>query len=416
LGLLYTATLAEPGLGAEYIRKAYELRERVSESERFQLTANYYAFVTGELEKSEQTYRSWAQAYSRNAMPHNELGYQYAYRGRYEDEIKEELEAIRLSPELGYAYANLMEGYIALNRLDEAKTINRQALERKLGGQFRSDDIYEIAFLEGDIEEMKRQLDAASGKPGVEDLILSGQSDTEAFYGRLERARVFSRQAVSSALRADQKETAAIWQLNSALREAEFGNLEQARQEVKAGLAIASARDAQTIAALTLACAGDSARARELADDLQKQFPLNTMLNHYWLPVVRAYSEIRSGRPTQALKFLEDSLPYDLAFPQPQFSEGGLLYPPYVHGQAHLALRQGKEAATEFQKFIDHRTIVANSPLASLARLGLARAYALSGEAAKARAAYQDFFAVWKDADPDIPVLLAAKSEYAKLL
>jgi tetratricopeptide (TPR) repeat protein len=139
------------------------------------------------------------------------------------------------------------------------------------------------------------------------------------------------------------------------------------------------------------------------------------MLNHYWLPVVRAYVEIRGGRPAEALKLLEDAAPYDLGFPQPQFSEGGLLYPPYVRGQAHLALRQGKEAAAEFQKFLDHRTIVANSPLASLARLGLARAYALQGDSAKARAAYQDFFALWKDADPGIPILKQAKSEYAKL-
>jgi serine/threonine protein kinase len=416
LGTWYTSTLAAPGLGAEYIRKAYELRERVSESERFSITASYYAFVTGELDKSEQTYKSWAQAYPRNAMPHVSLGFQYAYRGRYEDEVKEELEGIRLSPEEGVAYANLIEGYTALNRLDEAKKIYRQALERHLEAQFLDDDMYAIAFLEGDTEEMKRQLDAASGKPGVEDLLLSAQSDTEAFYGRLERARAFSRQAVNSALRADLKETAANWQLNSALREAEFGNVEQARQEVKSGLAIASARDAQAIAALTLACAGDSARARALADDLQKQFPLNTMLNHYWLPVVRAYLEIRGGYPAQALKLLEDAVPYDLAFPLPQFSEGGLLYPPYVRGQAYLALHQGKEASIEFQKFLDHRSIIQNNPLASLAHLGLARAYALQGDTAKAHAAYQDFFALWKDADPDIPVLLAAKSEYAKLL
>jgi eukaryotic-like serine/threonine-protein kinase len=415
LGGWYTSTLAEPGLGAEYIRKAYELRERVSESERFSITASYYAYVTGELEKSEQTLKSWAQAYPRHADPHVVLGFQYGYRGRYEDEIKEELEAIRLSPDAASDYANLIEGYTALNRLDEAKKIYREAVERHLEAQFLGDDMYAIAFLEGDREEMNRQMDAAIAKPGVEDLLLSARSDTEAYYGRLERARELSRQAVSSAIRAELKETAAGWQLNSALREAEFGNLEQARQQVKAGLAIASARDAQAIAALTLACAGDSARARGLADDLQKQFPLNTMLSHYWLPVARAYLEIRGGRPAQALKLLEDASPYDLGFPLPQFSEGGLLYPPYVRGQAYLVLHQGQEAAAEFQKFIDHRTIVANSPLASLARLGLARAYALQGDSAKARSAYQDFLALWKDADPDIPILLAAKSEYAKL-
>ena len=415
LGDLYTFFLAEPGLGAEYARKAYELRDHVSVSERFRIIDGYYFNVTGDMEKGEQTTKSWAQAYPRNAEPHTNLGYEYAVRGMYENAVTEDLEAIRLSPDQGIAYTNLMEAYIPLNRLDEAKTIYRQALKLKLGGQFRGDDMYEIAFLEGDAEEMKRQVDAASGKPGVEDLMLSAQSDTEAFYGRLERARGLSRQAVSSAAHADLKETAAIRQLNSALRETEFGNLERARQEVKAGLAIASARDTQTIGALALACAGDLTHARALADDLQKQFPLNTMLNHYWLPVVRAYLDIRGGQPAQALTLLEDARAYDLAYPEPQFSEGGLLYPPYVRGQAYLALHQGKEAATEFQKFIDHRTIVANSPLAALARLGLARAYALQGDSAKARSAYQDFLALWKEADHDIPILKQAKSEYAKL-
>ena len=231
----------------------------------------------------------------------------------------------------------------------------------------------------------------------------------------MERARGFSRQAVRSALRADLKETAAIWQLNSALREAEFGSTEQARQQIKAGLAVASTRDVQTLAALTLACTGDLARAKTIADELQKQFPANTLLNVYWLPVVRAYLEIRRGRLAQALKFLEDAAPYDLAFPQPQFSQGGLLYPAYVRGQAYLALHQGKEAGVEFQKFLDHRTIVANSPLASLARVGLARAYAMQGDTVKAKAAYQDFLGLWKDADPDIPILKQAKAEYAKL-
>ena len=191
--------------------------------------------------------------------------------------------------------------------------------------------------------------------------------------------------------------------------------MQRAQQEVSSGLAIASTRDVQTLAAVTFACAGDQTRARSLADELQKHFPLNTTLNHYWLPIVRAYVELRAGHPAQALTFLQEAGPYDLAFPLPQYSEGGTLYPPYVRGQAYLALHQGKEAAAEFQKFVDHRTIAANSPLASLAHLGLARAQAVQGDAAKARAAYQDFLALWKDADPDIPILKQAKAEYAKL-
>jgi serine/threonine protein kinase len=415
LGSLYAAVLQEPGMAAEHIQKAYELRDRVSESERFQITANYYGLVTGEVEKCIQTLQSWAQAYPRNPVPHGSIGFFSAYLGGYEDEVREEQEAIRLSPTTGPAYANLMEGYIPLNRLDEAKAVYRQALERKIEGQFLHDDMYLIAFLEDDPEEMRRQVAAVTGKPGLEDILLSGESDTAAFNGRLEKARQLTDQAVTSAQRAGEKETAALWRLDSALSEAEFGNLARARQEVNGDLAIASTRDAQTLAAVALACAGDQAHARSLADELQKQFPLNTTLNHYWLPVARAYIELRSGHPARALTFLQDAAPYDLAFPLPQYSEGGQLYPPYVRGQVYLALHEGKEAAAEFQKFIDHRTIVANSPLAALAHLGLARAYAVQGETAKARTAYQDFLTLWKDADPDIPILIAAKSEYAKL-
>ena len=416
LGTLYAAVLQEPGLAAEQISKAYELRDRVSESERFDILANYYGLVTGEVEKAIETGQSWAQAYPRDASPHINMGFLHAYLGRYEDEAKEEAEAIRLAPtEAVSAYGNLMEGYIALNRLDEAKEVYRLGIERKTEGQFLHDDMYEIAFLENDADEMTRQIAAVAGKPGLEDILLSGASDTEAFHGRLEKARQLTAQAVTSALHAEEKETAALWQLNSALCEVAVGNFERARQEVKNGLAIASTRDVQTLAAVALASAGDQARARSMADALQKQFPLNTTLNSYWIPVVRAYVELRGGHSDQALEFLRESAPYDLAFPLPQYTEGGQLYPPYVRGQAYLALNRGREAAAEFQKFIDHRTIVANSPLAALARLGLARAYTAQGDAAKARVAYQDFFALWRDADPDIPILKEAKTEYARL-
>jgi len=220
---------------------------------------------------------------------------------------------------------------------------------------------------------------------------------------------------VESARRSDQKETAAQWQLNSALREAEFGNSEQARQQVKAALAITSSRDAQILAALTLARVGDIARAQVMSEELAKEFPANTLLHNYWLPTVRGYAEIRRGNPVQALKNLEPAAPYDLAFPPPQFEEGGLLYPAYVRGQAYLLLHQGKEAALEFQKLPDHRGVILNSPLASLARYQLARALAMSGDAVGAHKAYEDFLVLWKDADPDIPILKEAKAEYAKL-
>jgi eukaryotic-like serine/threonine-protein kinase len=415
LGVLYAADLQEPALAAENFRKAYELRDRVSEREKFSITSNYYSYVTGELDKGMQTARLWAQVYPRDSDPHLFLGVWAYYQGNYKEGVQEELEALRLAPSANEPYTNVMDGYTALGKLDEAKELGRKALAEKLEGQFLRDDLYLIAFLEGDTEEMQRQVQAAIGKVGIEDVLLSAASDTQSYYGKLAGARDLTKQAVQSALHAEEKETAALWRLNSALREAEFGSAGRARQDLKEGLAIASTRDVRTLAALTLACVGDLAQAKSAADALQKEHPLNITLNHFWLSTIRAYIELRGGHPTQAVLLLQDARPYDLAFPLPQYTEGGTLYPPYVRAQAYLALHQGKEAAAEFQKFIDHRTIVANYPLASLARLGLARAYVLQDDTAKARVAYQDFFALWKDADPDIPILKQAKAEYAKL-
>jgi eukaryotic-like serine/threonine-protein kinase len=416
LGIVYVADLTEPGLAAENLRKAYELRDRVSEREKLRITGTYYSFVTGELERAAQADDLYAQAYPRDGFAHLSSGLMYEYMGQYEKAVAETSEAIRLSPRNSDDYSNLMEDYMALNRLDEAKAVYRQAIERKLEGAFLHDDMYVIAFLEGNPEEMKRQAAMVAGQPGAEDVLLSAQSDTEALHGHTEKARELARRAVDSARHADLKETAAQWQLYSALEEAEFGNSERARREVKEGLDIASTRDAQILAALTLARAGDATRAQSLAEELAKQFPLNTALNSYWLPTVRAYVEIQRGNADQALKELEPAARYELGFFQPQCGPGGLLYPAFVRGQAYLLLHQGKEAANEFQKLLDHRTMIGNSPFASLARLYVGRAYAVQGDSAKARAAYQDFLALWKDADPDIPILLAAKSAYAKLL
>jgi eukaryotic-like serine/threonine-protein kinase len=415
LGDTYLSDLYEPGLATENIRKAYELRDRLSERERLNITGEYYADVTGELEKSVQAYEMYAQAYPRDHVPHTAAGLIYEYLGQYEKAIAEEQKSIQLFPGIADDYSNLMEDCVALNRIEEAKALYRQAIDRKVEGSFLNDDMYVIAFLEGNMEEMKQQAALAAGKPGVEDVLLAAQSDTEASHGHMVKAREFARQAVESARQADLKETAAQWQMYAALEEAEFGNSEVAWQEAKAGLALASTRDVQILAALTLARAGDTIHAQTLVEELEKQFPLNTALNGYWLPTVRAYMEIRRGNAAQTLKLLEPATRYELGFPQPQVGPGGLLYPAYARGQAYLLLHQGKEAANEFQKLLDHHAMLGNSPLASLAHLNLGRAYVLSGEAAKARTAYKDFLALWKDADPDIPIYKQAKAEYAKL-
>jgi DNA-binding winged helix-turn-helix (wHTH) protein/tetratricopeptide (TPR) repeat protein len=412
---IYEELLLEPGLATESIRKAYELRDHVSEAERFSITTGYYMAVTGELEKAAQECELWAQAYPRDPSPHLIWAGVNEYLGQYEMAALREREAIRLLGDITIAYTGLMEDEIALNHLDEAKIAYQEAIERKLDDSFLHDDMYALAFLQDNAEEMKSQLSWAASKPGAEDLLLSAQSDTEALYGHLGRARALSRQAVDSARRADLKETAALWQLNSALREAEFGNSKSARQATKEGLAIASTRNVRILAALTLARAGDIVPAEKMAAELERENPLNTAINRYWLPTIRAYIAIGQRHPALAVKILEAATPYDLAFPQPQFEEGGLLYPAYVRGKAYLLLHRGKEAAIEFQKLLNHRGVVINSPLGALARLGIAEAYMVQDDAARARAAFQDFLTLWRDADPNIPILQQAKAEYAKI-
>jgi DNA-binding winged helix-turn-helix (wHTH) protein/Flp pilus assembly protein TadD len=415
LGTVYNDLLIEPGVAAEYFRKAYELRDRVSEREKLALTATYYGDVTGEIEKSIETSRLTVQSYPNESGPHNSLAFYYEELGEYDKALAEEQEEIRLAPNQAVAYSNLMEDYTALNRLEDAKSAYRQALAHHLDGIFLHDDMYAVAFLQGDTQEMNHQVALTVASPGAEDIMLSSQSDTEAFYGRLQKARELSSQAVQSAMRRNQKETAAIWQLNAALREAEFGNSEQATERIKVGLAIASGRGIQTLAALTWARLGDAARTQAISAGLQKQFPSDTLLNHYWLPTIRASIELSNGNAAQALTILGDAAPYEFGFPEPQFEEGGLLYPIYVRGQAYLALHRGAEAALEFQKILDHHYILVNAPLVPLARFRRAQALALTDDRAAARASYQDFFTLWKDADPDIPILKQAKAEYAKL-
>jgi tetratricopeptide (TPR) repeat protein/tRNA A-37 threonylcarbamoyl transferase component Bud32 len=405
--------LGETGQASEYLEKAYELRERVSEREKFRILAFYYDIDTGELPKAIQAYELWAQEYPRDAGVHNDLGTSYFELGQYEKAVTEALAATRLKPNDGVYLGNLIGDYAALNQLEEAKKMYQQAVAHKMDASAVHNNEYGIAFLEGDAAEMERQVAWGAGKPGVEDGFFSAQADTEAFYGRLHQARELSQRAIESARHNDEKEIAALWQLDSALREAAFGNFAEARRQAAAGLALSSARDAQVLAALALAQAGDSAQARKITDEIEKRFPMNTLINAYWLPTIRATIEINRHNPSKAIELLQAASPYEMGSLPPQV--GGLLHPVIARGHAYLLLHQGGQAAAEFQKFLDHPGVVMNSPWGALARLGLARAYALSGDTAEARAKYQDFFALWKDADTDIPILKEAKTEYMKL-
>ena len=412
LGLNYS-NLGQPTRAAQELEKAYQLRDRVSEREKLRISANYYYIVTGELEKEAQTYQLWVQSYPNDSVPHGNLGANYSALGQYDQALPELKKGIALAPDTVVGYQNIGLVYLALGQFDKAKAALDSAAALKLDAGSLHLMAYYLAFLQNDTAAMAQQVAWGAGKPGDEDPLLAAQSDTEGYYGRLAAARDFARRAVDSAVRADSKETAALWQANSALREAEFGNAAQARQAANAALSLSPGRDVKVLAAVVFARAGDIPHARALADELEKAYPTNTTLKLYWFPIVRAAIALGNQKPGDAIVALEAVAPYEYGEPPP--FQIGTIYAAYIRGEACLANRNGAGAAREFQKFLDHRGLAVNYPLASLAHLGLARAYVLSGDSAKAKAAYRDFLSLWKDADPDIPILKEAKTEYAKL-
>jgi serine/threonine protein kinase/tetratricopeptide (TPR) repeat protein len=410
LGIWYS-NLGENGQAREAIGKAYALRDKVSEREKYRISGAYYTYVTGEVEKANRTYIEFAQAYPRDSFSRSNLGANYVMLGQYENGIAPISETIRLRPDDGVAYANLMLVDMGLNRLDDAKATYEQALAQKIDEVYLHQARYLLAFRQGDTAEMEKQTAWGRGKAGIEDAFLSMQSDTEASFGHLEQALELSRRAVELAKHAGSKETAALWRVNGALREAEFGNLVAAKQGVREALALAPGHDIKILAGLVLARTGDEPGAEKLAAELEKSDPSNTVLMNYWLPVIRSAVQLRQGHAARAVSVLENAVPYELGNPSPF----GNLYPIYLRGQAYLLGQNGRAAAGEFQKMIDHSGIVLNYPTGALAFVQLGRAEALSGDMGKARTAYQDFFALWKSADANIPILKAAKAEYAKL-
>ncbi len=405
--------LNETGRAAENMRKAYGLREKVSERERLFIEAGYYDLVTGELEKGARADELWQQTYPRDDLPYMRLGFASATLGNWEKALEEWREAIRLDPDNGILYYLLGLAYMSGNRLDEAELVLKQAEDRKLEGETILQSRYWLAFLKGDTAQMTQWVSAAMGKPGAEDLLLDMQADTEGWYGKLKNARELTRRAMESAQHNDAKESAAGYQAEAALRDVESGSREQARAQAKSALKLAPNRDVRAMAALALARAGDTARAEKLAAELDEAFPLDTLVQRYWLPTIQASVALERKDPNRAIELLKVASPIELSS-----ATGALtifLCPVYLRGEAYLMLHDGNRAAAEFQKFIDRRGVVMNFPWGALARLGLARAYALQGDTAKARRAYQDFLILWKDADPDIPILREAKAEYTKL-
>jgi serine/threonine protein kinase/tetratricopeptide (TPR) repeat protein len=413
MGVKYS-NLGENGRSNDAFSKAFQLRDHVSDRERFRIEGVYYMYVLGNLEKAHQTFDLYAQAYPRETRPWLSNAIIATNYGRYDESVRQTLVANRLDPENAVPVSNLVDQYTFANQLGPAKTSYDDAVRRKLVSGDLLRGRYGIAFLENDTAGLAQLASQAAQVSGAEDMLLSTASDTEAYFGRLSKARDLSQKAVAFAMREDRKETAALWQSNAAWREAEFGNQEMARREANSAIALAPTHDVQLMAALAMARAGDYLPAQKIADQLAKQYPEDTLLNQYWLPTTRASVHART-KPEEALHILEVTAPFELGQALPQTQVGALLYPVYVRGEALLAAHRGGDAAREYQKFIDSRVIVQNCPLAALSRLGLARAYASSGDTVKAKASYQDFLKLWSDADPDIPVLKQARAEYAKL-
>ena len=392
-------------LAADYAEKGYALRDRVSEYEKFRVVSYYYGFVTGEADKRIEVLEMQKQTYPRDFRAPAMLATVYDELRQSDKAVAEALEAVRLNPDFAAAYRNLGLAFIELNRFAEGKEVYERALQQKLDLAGFHSGLYEIGFVSGDRAAMQRQLDWASGKPD-EHMALDWQTGVAAFAGEWRQAQDFARHAIDLAIRSEAKEEAARYAGEQALRAAVFGQFTSAKAAAAQSLALDRNQIPLTRAALALAQSGEPSQVQPLIAELAKAHPKDTLLNGVWLPTIRASMELQRGNAGQAIELLQAATHYEAAAD---------FWPPYLRGQAYLRLKSGREAAAEFHKILDHRGEAPLSALYPLAHLGLARASALAGDAAGSRKAYQDFLALWKDADADLPVLIEAKKEYQSL-
>jgi len=402
--------LQETSAAGENFRKAFELRDRVSERERFYIEAAYYSFVTGELDKANHAYKQWAQEYPADVAPHSNLALNYEAMGEFEKAAEQSRDAMEISPLSVTGFANLIAAYLAMDRVDEAKAIYDQAKQHNLDNEYLRQLRYGIAFLHNDEAEMRRQVQAAGEISGAAAPLFAMQADTDAYFGRLRQAREATRQAVAAAKADGANENAALWLANGAVREALLGNSAEARQLTSEALALSPGRDVRIAAALALALAADAAQAQNITDQLNAELPLNTIVQAYWLPSLRAALALRRHDARQAITLLEAAAPYELGI-----QNVSVMVPVYLRGMAYRKAEQGEEAASQFQKMLGHRGLAQNSPIEALAQLELARAQAMGTDKAAARRSYQDFLSLWKGADPDSPLLKQAQAEYEKI-
>jgi eukaryotic-like serine/threonine-protein kinase len=405
LGNAYS-NVGETGLAATNIRKAYELRAHVSEHERLYIESHYYQFVIGDLIKSTQVYETWAATYPNDEAPRTNLAAIYSEMGKFDRSLQLAREAVDVSAHDGQTYANLVNAYISLNKPVQAAAVARQAQSENLDSSTLRLYLYDAAYLQNDYAEMQRQMNWGSGEPGIEDAFLDDQASALASSGQLEQARERTQRAIEAAKRADEKETAAGYEINEAQREALFGNSSEARTAAEAALSLAKDRDAQYGAAVALALSGDPPHAQAIAAQLDKTFPDDTFVQYLFLPTIRGAVALTAKNPDGAIKVLEPASVYELGV------EAGLL-PVYIRGLAYLHAGNTPKAVEEFQKILDHSGVVLNSPIGPLARLQMARAFAAEGNFAQAKAGYEDFLSKWRSADPDVPVLKQAIQEYS---
>jgi len=405
LAVVYTNE-GQSELSRQASQKAYELRDRVSEREKLYVEWSYYGNVTGQWDKTNETLDLWKKTYPRDWVPFNALAVRYTLVGPFEKATGEASEAIRLNPNSALPYVNLAVAFTGLNRFDEAKKVLQQALDQKLETTNLHARLYEVSFVQGDAAAMKAQIDWAAGKAD-EYVAQNWQAQAAEFSGQLARANQFSERAVELAQRKTElKEATAQTILQEAERNATFGNCGSVTQSTARALGLSKDRLSLISAANAFATCGQASPAQSLIDELSKRFPDDTLLSTVSLPLMRAQLELSRGNGAQAIQLLETARSYEVY---------GDFWPQYIRGQAYLKQGNGARAMTEFQTILDHRGWYPLSPLYPLAHVGLARAAALNGDNPKARKAYQDFFALWKDADATIPLLVAARQEYDKL-
>ena len=419
LGRMY-GDIGESVLSAVNTSKAYQLRDRASDQEKFFISLTYYLQVTGNLDKAQQTCELWMQAYPRAWEPHALLaGGVYPSIGKREESVEEAKIALGIDPDFSIGYSLLAASYLALERTAEAENTLQRASDRKLDIPDFHVQRYVIAFLKDDKTGMEREAALTREKSGADDWMSNAEAFVSAYSGHLQEARKMSDRAADLARKAERRDTEALYEADAEIREALFGNGATARQRAVEAIELSKSRDVEYGAAFALALSGDSSRSQGLTEDLSKRFPDDTIVRFTYVPAIRALVALNHSQPSKAVELLQTAISYEDGTPIEGGSEfllgAGSLYPAYVRGLAYLAAHQGAEAAAEFQKILDHRGVVLCDPIGALAHLQLGRAYTLSGDRTKAKSAYRDFLTLWKDGDPDIPILKQAQAEYANL-